>query len=1270
MANSQAEQIIPPEIKNDEFYDLINRLAREADIKTVLEIGSSSGEGSTEAFVKGLRDNPNNPTLFCLEVSKSRFAKLEKTYRDEEFVKPYNTSSVALNRFPTKTEVVDFYENHPTRLNQYSLDLVLSWLEQDKKYVQDSQVSEDGIKRIIKDNRIDFFDLVLIDGSEFTGWQELQDVLGAKFILLDDINAFKNYRSHQQLLSNRSYELIWENQRLRNGFSIFKKKSAKTDAMHRLTGNISIPLEHKEQLLTQQIVSKGAIVFDVGANVGDYSIWLSNLVGYFGKVYAFEPTSHSFEEFEKRIEQYDTSNVFIEKKAIFSENKLVEINEFPDEYSAWNSLGKPVMGDPSQNFTQIVPIVKQETVEAITLDLFCQEKNIEFIDFLKIDVEGAESEVFKGASRLLANQKVRFIQFEISQNMLKGFGKTAKESFEPLLEHNYECHRIDVDGRIGELATDSNSYYENYIAFPCLPIHFFTIVLNGEPFIRYHIEILKHLPFDWHWHIVEGVADLKHDTAWSLKLGGQIPENLHRNGRSQDGTSEYLDELAQQYPDRVTIYRKPEGEFWDGKLEMVSAPLENIQEECLLWQVDVDELWTFEQICNARKLFISNPEKTAAFYWCWYFMGEELIVSTRNCYTQNPQQEWLRTWRFKPGYVWAAHEPPVLVEPLPDGNFRNVAAIAPFSHAETEAEELIFQHFAYVLPEQLQFKEQYYGYQNALVQWQNLQAQQQFPVQLRDYLAWVQDGTEIERARTCGVVPIIRRESQQGDWQFLSSGELQIEQEKQNRQLRKPRIVVDGVFFQRYSTGIARVWTSLLQEWANTGFLEHILFLDRGGMTPDIGSLLSLNIPQHDYNNLERDRAMLQEICDREGADIFISTYYSFPLTTPSVLMAHDMIPELVGADLTIPMWWEKQEALKYASAYLAVSENTARDLQHFCPDVETVTVARNGVKYPFEPATPEEVANFKLKYGIAKPYFLLVAPGTHYKNGHLFFQAFAQLVAKQGFELVCTRTWAEKEFRQYTAGVTVHVLELQDEELRLAYAGAVAMVYPSKYEGFGLPVLEAMACGCPVITCPNSSLPEVAGDAAIYVGEDDVAGMMEALCDVQKPSIRAQMIAAGLQQAQKFSWAEMAKTVRSVLLETTLLPLNLRENNTIALPDWTKPEEELGEDLQQALAAIVSHPDRAKMTLLIDSSGISEEDANLFLSGVAMNLLMEQDLEVGEEIAISLVGELGAIQWDVLVSRLRSRLVLKQENPARIAQTGCDRIPAVSLETFAANSQ
>ncbi|WP_272819126.1 class I SAM-dependent methyltransferase [Scytonema hofmannii] len=801
-----------------------------------------------------------------------------------------------------------------------------------------------------------------------------------------------------------------------------------------------------------------------------------------------------------------------------------------------------------------------------------------------------------------------------------------------------------------------------------LPIHFFTIVLNGQPFILYHAEIFKQLPFKWHWHIVEGVADLKHDTAWSIQGGGHISDEIHRNGCSHDGTTEYLDKLAQLYPDNITIYRKPEGIFWDGKLEMVNAPLTNIQEECLLWQVDVDELWTVEQLCTARQMFIKNPNKTAAFYWCWYFVGENLIVSTRNCYSQNPQQEWLRNWRFKPGYFWAAHEPPILVESQPNGQLKNVATINPFLHEETEHLGLIFQHFAYVTQEQLKFKEQYYGYRNAVFQWAALQEQTQFPVLLRDYFPWVGDRTLVDTALAYGVVPIAQREDSSTNWRFLQPDIIQGEMTKITKST--PVILVDGVFFQLYQTGIARVWKSLLEEWAKSNFAKHIIVLDRAGTAPNISGIRYVTVPRYDYNHTEADREMLQQVCDAEGADVFISSYYTTPTTTPSVFLAHDMIPELMGADLDYPMWREKHYGIEHASAFIAVSENTARDLVKFFPEIslESVTIAKNGVnRQIFSPAAQEDINLFKTKYGISKPYFMLVGGGGGYKNSILFFKAFAQLVSKQGFEILSTGIGGlqDLDFRTYTSGSLVHMLQLSDAELATAYSGAVALVYPSIYEGFGLPILEAMACGCPAITCPNASLPEVASKAALYVNSNDVEGLVSALCEVQKPNIRKSLIASGLEQARQFSWLKMAEVVSTALIDVSLLPLKLNQTNFIIFPDWSQSEDSLGEEMQRAIAAIATHPECEHITLLIDTTGISHEDAELFLSGVTMNLLMEEDLDVSEGLEISLLGELSEIQWQALLPRLQRRIILTQENKQAIATAKVEKIPAFNTDRF-----
>ncbi len=1255
---SELERLITPEIKNDEFYAIIQRIAREEDIKTVLEIGSSSGEGSTEAFVTGMRQNPNKPILFCMEVSKTRFTELKKRYENDDFVKVYNLSSVPVESFPSENEIIDFYNNTENNLKLYPLERILYWLQQDIEYVKKSGLSEHGIRNIKQDNNIDFFDLVLIDGSEFTGSAELDEIYGAKYICLDDITTFKNFKNHYKLISDKNYTLVAQNNFVRNGYSIFIKNE-------NIENYFSIH-EFSEQLLASKIIRPGMLVFDIGANIGDYSILFSKLVGSSGKVYSFEPASSTFKLLRERLVKSKCNNIYTFKKALFSENTQIEFNEFSQEFSAWNSIGKPQMLDPKGSGTH-VPIVATEVVEAITLDLFCKYNDIHKIDYLKIDVEGAESDVLQGCIELLSNKAIGFIQFEISQKMLEGLNRNAKFTFDILIQNGYECHQITSKGSIGEAVTNSNSFYENYIAFPALPIHFFTIVLNGQPFIRYHIEIFKQLPFKWHWHIVEGVADLKHDTSWCIKLGGRICDEIHKNGCSCDGTTEYLDELAKLYPDNITIYRQLEGVFWDGKREMVNAPLTNIQEECLLWQIDVDELWTVEQICTAREIFISNPEKTAAFYWCWYFVGEQLIISTRNCYAQNPQQEWLRTWRFKPGYIWAAHEPPVLVETLADGQYKNIANTNPFLHQETEQHGLVFQHFAYVTQEQLSFKEKYYGYQNAVYKWKYLQENRKFPILLREYFPWVQDETQVDVAHNYGIIPIAQRDNENNNWRFLQPEEIQ--QKIQNISKISPLIIIDGVFFQLYQTGIARVWKSLLEEWANNEFAKHFIVLDRAGTTPKIPGIRYRTVPAYDYHNTDADREILQQVCDEESANLFISTYYTTPITTPSVFIAYDMIPEVMGWDMNNPMWREKHQAIQHASAYLAISKNTSYDLTKFFTDipVEKITVAYCGVKDTFSSAKPEKIFTFKAKYGISKPYFILVGAGNGYKNSLLFFQSFSQLAINYGFDIVCTGSGGllAPEFRAYTSGSTVHMLQLNDEELAIAYSGAIALVYPSKYEGFGLPVLEAMACGCPVITCPNASIPEVAGEAAIYINDDDVDGLANALCEVQKPSVRQSLIAAGLEQAKKFSWSKMAEIVSSALIDATLLSLNLKKTNLIIFPDWLQSEELIGLELAQIIKTLATHPDSRNITLLIDTNNISTEDAELFLSSVTMNLLMEEDLDITDGLEISLLGNLADIQWKVLLPRIHGRIILENENQQALMQAKADTLTSYELASF-----
>lgn len=669
-----------------------------------------------------------------------------------------------------------------------------------------------------------------------------------------------------------------------------------------------------------------------------------------------------------------------------------------------------------------------------------------------------------------------------------------------------------------------------------LPIHFFTIVLNGEPFIRYHEMMLAKLPFRWHWHVVEGVAALRHDTAWSTATGGRVSDDIHREGRSNDGTSEYLDDLARRFPGQVTIYRKPPGEFWDGKKEMVNAPLPNIDEECLLWQVDNDELWTVDQVVEMRRLFIAAPERGAAYYWCWYFVGPDKVISTRYNYAQDPGHEWLRTWRFRPGDHWAAHEPPTLVRPRPEGGEPvNIATLAPFTHDETEAHGAVFQHFAYVTEAQLGFKETYYGYAGATARWRALLAQKGSGF-LADYFGWVTDRTMFDDAAAHRVEPMATVDTA-GAWHFAEPTGV-----KDRGPLpASPRIVIDGIYWQYLASGIGRVWQSIIEEWVREGLADHFVLLDRAGTAPRIAGVHYRTIAPHDYGRCGADSLYLERICRDLGADLFVSTYYSTPTATPSFFFGHDMIPEATGLDLSDEGWQEKARAIRHAARHLMVSRHSARDLARFHPAVaeEDVAVAYNGLSPAFSAPTPAELDAARQTLGITRPYLLMVGDRTGaggYKNGILAFRA-AELAAQRGqvFEIICVGGLEdiEPDYRAAARSVPMRRIKVDDAALRLLYGGAQALLYPSRYEGFGMPLLEAMACGCPVVTCANSSLIEVGGTAAIFVDPDNAKGAADAILSLSEPTVRAARVAAGIAQAARFTIAAQARDTLAALRAT-----------------------------------------------------------------------------------------------------------------------------------------
>jgi glycosyltransferase involved in cell wall biosynthesis len=249
------------------------------------------------------------------------------------------------------------------------------------------------------------------------------------------------------------------------------------------------------------------------------------------------------------------------------------------------------------------------------------------------------------------------------------------------------------------------------------------------------------------------------------------------------------------------------------------------------------------------------------------------------------------------------------------------------------------------------------------------------------------------------------------------------------------------------------------------------------------------------------------------------------------LLMVYDMIPELFGFDMSPRIWMEKIAAICYAQRYLCISENTRTDLRTFYPEIPLshVAMAYCGVDTAvFCQREHEAIDAFRRQHGLNRPYFLFVGSRVQhngYKNSGLFFEALGRMATAE-FDVFCVGGENEVEheiLKRLPSGLRCLRVTLSDEELALAYGGALALVYPSLYEGFGMPVIEAMASGCPVITTRNGSLAEAAGDAALLISGISVDEMYTALIQIQESDIRDILRQKGLARAPKFRWEDMA---------------------------------------------------------------------------------------------------------------------------------------------------
>ena len=283
----------------------------------------------------------------------------------------------------------------------------------------------------------------------------------------------------------------------------------------------------------------------------------------------------------------------------------------------------------------------------------------------------------------------------------------------------------------------------------------------------------------------------------------------------------------------------------------------------------------------------------------------------------------------------------------------------------------------------------------------------------------------------------------------------------------------------------------------------------------------------------------LKRAIQKDQLDVFWSPDGMFPLGihTPVLATIHDLNFEHFPQDLPKWVaWYYKKYFPQFAKAadkIISVSDATKQDIvSSYQIPAEKISVIYNGVNTKYKPLTVQEKETVQQQLGFQEPYFLFVGSLHPRKNIHRLLQAFqlyAQTEATYQLVIVGAAMWKDQSFEiESVLAKRIHFKgHIQTETLAAMMAAASAFVYVPYFEGFGMPLAEAMASQTPIIAGNKSCLPEIAADAALYVDPFDVEAIAKAMEQLKNDvALQTQLVESGKQRVLDFDWDHAAKKV------------------------------------------------------------------------------------------------------------------------------------------------